>query len=235
MRNTDMTVATSRPNGERRRKRRAGVSLSIRVSPAGPKDGTFEEVRATLNASRDGFYFITPTEHYYEGMRLRVTVPYGPSAGSGSWEDNGEVVRAERRADGRLGVAVLISRPSNQSSLARRPKDGERRLGLRHPFSAPVEVVESGSGARLTARVSDLSLEGCYIDTLNPFPVGTTVLLRLLKGKNLFETQAQVSSCQLGLGMGLAFVDLKCDQRSVLVSWLGELDTRLEPAPKEVV
>lgn len=55
--------------GERRRKRRAGVSLALRVRPADAKDGTFEEVRATRNASRDGLYFITPTKRYY--MRER--------------------------------------------------------------------------------------------------------------------------------------------------------------------
>ncbi len=236
-------VAALLPGGERRRKRRAGVSLAMRVRPADPKDGAFEEVRATLNASRDGVYFVSPTEHYYEGMQLRITLAYGPSANSGRWEDSGEVVRVERRADGRLGVAILLLRPTNlassgsgpRSPLARRSRDGERRLALRYLFSAPVDVVESRSGVRLSARVSDLSLNGCYIDTLNPFPVGTTVQLRLLKAKNVFETQARVTSCQLGLGMGLAFGDLTPDQRSVLVGWLGELDTWLEPASKETV
>jgi hypothetical protein len=60
--------------------------------------------------------------------------------------------------------------------------------------------------------------------------MGTTVLLRLLKAKDVFETQARVCSCQLGRGMGLAFGDLMSEERSVLVGWLAEFDTQLEPA-----
>jgi len=219
------------PKGERRRKRRAEVSLALRVRPADAKDGIFEEVRATRNASRDGLYFITPTKRYYEGMQLRVTVPYRPSAGMGSWENRAEVVRVEERADSRMGVAIRLL---GAASLAPSPSDarpnGERRLALRHLISVPAEVVEPRSQVRLSARVSDLSLEGCYIDTLNPFPVGTTVQLRLLKAKDVFETQARVCSCQLGMGMGLSFGDSTPEQRAVLVGWLAEFDTQLEPA-----
>ena len=214
--------------GERRRKRRAEVSLALRVRPADPKDGVFEEVRATRNASRDGLYFITPAKRYYEGMQLRVTVPYQPSAGITSWENRAEVVRVEERADSRMGVAIRLLGAASPSDL--RPRNGERRLALRHLISVPAEVVEPRSQVRLSARVSDLSLEGCYIDTLNPFPVGTTVLLRLLKAKDVFETQARVCSCKLGMGMGLSFGDSTPEQRTVLVGWLAEFDTQLEPA-----
>jgi hypothetical protein len=218
--------------GERRRKRRAGVSLALRVRPADAKDGIFEEIRSTRNASRDGLYFITPTKRYYEGMQLRVTFPYQPSAGIGSWENRAEVVRVEERADSRMGVAIRLLGAAGlaPSPSDPRPRSGERRLARRHLISVPAEVVEPRSEVRLSARVSDLSSEGCYIDTLNPFPVGTTVLVRLLKGKDVFETQARVCSCKLGMGMGLSFGDSTPEQRLVLAGWLAEFDIQLEPA-----
>jgi len=189
--------------GERRRKRRAEVSLSLRVRL---EDETFEEVRATRNASRAGVYFITPSKRYYEGMPLRVTVPYRPSAGSGGWENRAEVVRIEERADGRLGVALRLLEAEGLAPSAGdlRPRNGERRLARGHLISVPAEVVEPRSEVRFSARASDLSFQGCYIDTLNPFPVGTTVLLHLSKAKDVFETQARVCSCQMGMGMGLS-------------------------------
>ncbi len=108
--------------------------------------------------------------------------------------------------------------------------ESERRGALRYPFTAAVEVLESGSGTRLSARLCDLSLEGCYIDTLNPFPRGTLVRLRFVKGKTVFETPARVSYSHPGLGMGVVFADLTPDRRAVLTEWLTEHSTPVEPA-----
>jgi hypothetical protein len=70
----------------------------------------------------------------------------------------------------------------------------ERREGLRWSFVAPAELIDIRSGVRIQARTSDLSFKGCYIDTLNPFPVSTSVRLRIYKGKEPFEVQANVIS-----------------------------------------
>ena len=81
------------PAQERRGKRRVSVSLQLRIRPLEFSDRNFEEVRTTLNASRNALYFFTKLDHYYSGMRLRITSAYGPFAGSGNWEDTGKVVR----------------------------------------------------------------------------------------------------------------------------------------------
>jgi hypothetical protein len=44
----------------------------------------------------------------------------------------------------------------------------ERRSARRHVMVLAAEVVELPSGAKLSARRSDISRTGCYIDTLNP-------------------------------------------------------------------
>ncbi len=71
--------------------------------------------------------------------------------------------------------------PSGKSSSASGEEtlEADRRGAQRHPFSADAEVTELRSGLKLSARVSDLSLKGCYIDTLNPYAAGTAVSLRL--------------------------------------------------------
>ncbi len=48
-----------------------------------------------------------------------------------------------------------------------------KRTVLRYPFTAEVEVAGVSNGLRLPARISDLSVRGCYIDTLNPFQIRT--------------------------------------------------------------
>ncbi len=51
----------------------------------------------------------------------------------------------------------------------------DKRNDPRVPLIAAAEVTEVATGTRLSARTSDLSRTGCYIDTLNPTPVKTVV------------------------------------------------------------
>src|SRR5438477_30287 len=51
----------------------------------------------------------------------------------------------------------------------------ERRRMPRVPFVASAELLEVDNGTRMNAQVSELSLHGCYVDTLNPLPKGTSV------------------------------------------------------------
>jgi hypothetical protein len=105
----------------------------------------------------------------------------------------------------------------------------KRRSVRRCPLVASAEVTELGSEAQLKARTSELGLGGCYIDTLNPFPQGALVQLRILRDNGLFETQAKVVYSDVRFGMGLAFTEMTAGQRSLLEGWLAELVTKLRP------
>jgi hypothetical protein len=115
------------------------------------------------------------------------------------------------------------------TSKRTKPKYRKPRTVRRCPFVASAEVTDLRSGARLSARTSELGLGGCYIDVLNPFPEGTAVQLRILRDQGIFETQAKVVYCDPKFGMGLAFSEMMPDQRSLLEIWLVELVTQLHP------
>jgi hypothetical protein len=116
-----------------------------------------------------------------------------------------------------------------QTNKRAKPKYRKPRTVRRCPFVAAAEVTELHSGARLSARTSELGLGGCYIDVLNPFPQGTAVQLRILRDQGVFETPAKVVYCDPKFGMGLAFSEMMPDQRSLLEIWLVELVTQLRP------
>jgi hypothetical protein len=88
-------------------------------------------------------------------------------------------------------------------------------------------VTEPRSGALLSARTSEIGLGGCYVDTLNPFPEGTLVELRILRDQGVVEAKAKVVYCHPRFGMGLAFTEMKPDQRSLLEEWLAEIVSQL--------
>ncbi|HKV05235.1 MAG TPA: PilZ domain-containing protein [Candidatus Acidoferrales bacterium] len=94
---------------------------------------------------------------------------------------------------------------------------------------ASAEVTELSSGARLSARTSELGAGGCYVDAMNPFPEGTQVQLRILRDQGVFETKAKVVYCDPRSGMGLAFTGITPDQQAVLETWLAEIVTQLKP------
>lgn len=106
----------------------------------------------------------------------------------------------------------------------------KRRSVRRCALVASAEVTEMKSGAQLSARTSELGLGGCYIDSLNPFPVGTLVQLRILRDQGVFEAKAKVVYCDRRFGMGLAFAGISPDKQSLLEAWLAELVTQLRPA-----
>lgn len=101
-----------------------------------------------------------------------------------------------------------------------RVEEWDRRSGNRHVFTASAEVTEVSSGARFSARTTDLGPGGCFVDTTNPFPVGAKVRVTVRKGKNEFNTHGTVVYSQHGLGMGISFTGLDDAQREALDAWI---------------
>jgi hypothetical protein len=99
----------------------------------------------------------------------------------------------------------------------------ERRRSVRHTISAVVQVVDLGSGMRLTTRASDLSLGGCYVEALTPFSVGSEVRIGLHKDNNIIEMNGKIVYSSSGLGMGIAFTEVEADHQAALEEWLNTL------------
>jgi hypothetical protein len=104
----------------------------------------------------------------------------------------------------------------------------ERRSAARKPFMAEALVVEVASGARLFGKCCDLVAHGCYLDTLNPFPQGTLVRVRLQHGKEVMDAKGKVVYRVPGLGMGVTFADLSEKAREALGRWLTNQDVEAE-------
>ena len=104
------TIETSKAVGpardERRGNCRVRLARPVHVRPSDPRNGTFDEVLTTQNICRGGLYFHTSSPHYEVGMRLFVTYPYDPSVRLSDSDYLVVVVRIDRLADGRWGVAV---------------------------------------------------------------------------------------------------------------------------------
>ena len=90
----------------------------------------------------------------------------------------------------------------------------ERRRAPRCPLIASAEVIEVQTNARLKARISDLSLVGCYLDTTNSLPPGTEVMVHITHDEATFAALGIIAYCHPNMGMGVRFTDVPLDQHS---------------------
>ena len=98
--------------------------------------------------------------------------------------------------------------------------ENDRRRNPRYPFVGSIEMREGTSEDKRTARVKELSLNGCYVDTEIPYPMGTTLAIKLYTETEFFEAQASVVYSKADRGMGLMFRETKPYYLMVLRKWL---------------
>lgn len=98
----------------------------------------------------------------------------------------------------------------------------ERRRTPRYTFIASAELIEEASDVRIATRVSELSLYGCYLDMMNPFPVGTLVLVKISVGDAFFEAKSKIVYSQPNMGAGVVFLVTEAQYQPVLERWLDE-------------
>jgi PilZ domain len=94
------------------------------------------------------------------------------------------------------------------------------RRSTRVPFIAVAEIVELNTEVRLAAQTGDLSQHGCYMDMVNPLPLGSAVTVRIEHGKQTFAATAGVVYSVPHLGMGLVFRDIEAGKEITLERWL---------------
>jgi PilZ domain len=98
-----------------------------------------------------------------------------------------------------------------------------RRNWPRYAVVLSAELVELVTNATITAQSSEVSRCGCYIDTLNPLPVGSQLKIQLRRGDDVFETTARVAYLCPGLGMGLNWgTHVAPEKLMILDRWLLE-------------
>ena len=100
----------------------------------------------------------------------------------------------------------------------------ERRQHPRYAVRLECRLDQMTSRADLV--ISDLSLDGCFVNTTAPFPIGGSVRLFVtLNGVEVVLSGRVVHESGLGFGFGLRFGDLDPDARSQLDAFLLSLQS----------
>lgn len=101
-----------------------------------------------------------------------------------------------------------------------KPTPGRAR---RYPFVISIELTDLQSEVHFHGRTSDLSLYGCRVVTLRPFPPGAKVRIRISHQSANFAALGKVSYNSPDGGMGITFTQIDPANQSVLEKWVEKL------------
>ncbi|MGB7281891.1 MAG: PilZ domain-containing protein [Candidatus Acidiferrum sp.] len=95
------------------------------------------------------------------------------------------------------------------------------RRGFRFSVDASAEVAPEGTpSASVSVRATEISLHGCYLETLAPFAELAPVFVKIFYENEYFESKGTVIYVKPAEGMGVEFRELKPHCKVVLQKWI---------------
>lgn len=101
--------------------------------------------------------------------------------------------------------------------------DSDRHRAPRVLFAALIDLTDMQSGRHLAALTKNLSLSGCSVKTMTPFPEGAKVRLRIWHSGLNFISMGRVVYSRPSSRMGIVFTAMLPGSQPVLEGWLANL------------
>ena len=91
----------------------------------------------------------------------------------------------------------------------------DKRRFYRHKIGYPLELRDERSGSSMQTSTTDISGRGCYVETMLPLPLGTSLTISFWMENEKISTSGVVRAADPGFGMGIEFtgLDLLTQQR----------------------
>jgi hypothetical protein len=99
-----------------------------------------------------------------------------------------------------------------------------RRRYHRHKISLPIEVRDERVKAPTRINATDVSGNGCYIETMMPMQVGTVLRIDMWLDADHITATGVVRTCDPGVGNGIEFTGLPADAKGRLQKYLDAID-----------
>jgi PilZ domain-containing protein len=110
---------------------------------------------------------------------------------------------------------ALESHPRNVASPHNSPR-ADKRKSPRYPCEGSARIQEVGNNTATWAKLADISMHGCYVETATPFRLGTSLALKLDANNYRIEATGEVRVVYSGLGMGISFITMSDEDRARL-------------------
>jgi hypothetical protein len=119
--------------------------------------------------------------------------------------------------------ATIVIAPSN------------RRKFARHKISLPLELRDERVGTPMRINATDVSGNGCYVETIMPLPAGTILRVEFYMDTERVNITATVRTCDPGVGNGIEFTGLPPEGKQRMQAYLDAIDPEMgvsKPKPQ---
>jgi hypothetical protein len=99
-----------------------------------------------------------------------------------------------------------------------------RRMFQRHNISYPLELRDERVNMPMRMNATDISGNGCYIETVMPLPISTVLRLDLWIDEEHLTGSAMVRTRDPGVGMGIEFTGFADDDKQRFQDHLNKVD-----------
>lgn len=216
---------------------RLTVDLPVRMWGMGANGRPFSQQARAQNISSEGA-LISDVETelkvgdvvglQFEDKKTRCTVIWVMNAGAVNKNQVGVKLVAEQECPWKAHL------PMENATVTISPSN--RRQWHRHKISLPLEIRDERVNAPSRINATDVSGNGCYVENMLPFPLGTVLRLDFWLDSEHMKITAVVRTCDPGVGNGIEFTGLPVDGKTKMQAYLDAIDPPRafsNPKPKE--
>jgi len=205
---------------------RATLDLRVRVWGMGSDNPPFHQNAVAQNVSATGAC-ISGLEHQlkvwdvigvqYEAKKARCKVVWVMEAGGLKKVQVGVQLVVDQECPWLSQLPEEV-----KSNLPLAAPDNRRRYA-RHKISFPLEFRDERVNTPMRVNATDISGNGCYVETVMPLPVSTSLRLDFWIDQERVTASATVRTRDPGVGMGIEFTGLPDDTKNRFQAHLDKL------------
>lgn len=214
---------------------RVTVDLPVRIWGMSADGHAFSQHAHAQNISIDGALLVGVESELKVGDVIGVQCDDKKSRCTVIW-----VMNAGAAKKNQVGVRMVTDQdcpwktylPIQGARVAVAPSN--RRRFTRHKISLPLELRDERVNTPMRINATDVSGNGCYVETILPLPVGTVLRVDFHLDAEHVNITAVVRTCDPGVGNGIEFTGLPVDGKERMQAYLNGIDPQMGVSrPKE--
>ena len=115
--------------------------------------------------------------------------------------------------------------PLDGATVAIAPSN--RRRFHRHKVALPLELRDERAKAPTRINATDVSGNGCYVESMLPFPLGTVLRVDFWLDSEHINITAVVRTCDPGVGNGIEFTGMPVDGKARMQDYLDAINPQM--------
>jgi len=216
---------------------RATLDLKVRVWGMGANNQPFFQNAMAQNISATGacIYGIEPELKVgdvigvqYEGKKARCRVIWVVEAGALKKTQVGVQLVADQDCPWTAALPTDLKVDERTTQ-----RHDNRRKFVRHKISHPLELRDERVNTPLRVNATDISGNGCYVETVMPLPIATALRVDLWIEDEHLSYGAIVRTKDPGVGMGIEFTGMPEEVKKRFQAHLDKLDPAMQLGPKQ--